>query len=139
MNTTPANQAPAQDAIKAEEFVIAQGTALQQCTLDQFMAEIHRRFFSTVDISFKDYFVEMQSTRNQFTIPHTKLVEYGVVTSDRSSVIHEKLSSLNLVEGVDYNLQDVLQVRENRTLVARTMRMLMPCKLRHIERSSNVV
>ncbi len=67
---------------------------------------------STVDISFKDYFVEMQSTRHQFTIPHAKLVEYGVVTSDRSSVIHEKLSSLNLVKGVDFELQDILQLRK---------------------------
>ena len=39
-----------------------------------------------------------------------KLIEYGIVTSNRSSTIKEKLNALELVENIDYSLlQDVLQ------------------------------
>jgi len=39
-----------------------------------------------------------------------KLIEYGIVTSNRSSTIKEKLNALELVENEDYHLQDILQV-----------------------------
>jgi hypothetical protein len=40
------------------------------------------------------------------------LIEYGIVTSKRSSTIKEKLDSLELVENIDYSeLQDILQLR----------------------------
>jgi hypothetical protein len=39
-------------------------------------------------------------------------VEYGVMTSDRSSAVKTKLDALGMVEGVDFELQDILQLRK---------------------------
>ena len=38
-----------------------------------------------------------------------KLIEYGVVTSNRSSNMKQKLDALELVENIDYRLLDVQQ------------------------------
>ena len=38
-----------------------------------------------------------------------KLIEYGIVTSKRSSNVKDRLDALELVEDIDYRLQDVLQ------------------------------
>ena len=38
-----------------------------------------------------------------------QLVEYGIMTSTRSSAVKERLDQLMLIEGEDYLLQDVLQ------------------------------
>jgi len=43
-----------------------------------------------------------------------KLVEYGTMTSKRSSDVKVKLDALGLVENEDYNLPDIRQVRKNR-------------------------
>ena len=40
---------------------------------------------------------------------HEKLIEYGVVSSKRSSTIKEKLDALELVEDEDYRLRDIPQ------------------------------
>jgi len=39
-----------------------------------------------------------------------KLIEYGIVSSKRSSTIKEKLDALELVEDEDYHLLDIHQV-----------------------------
>jgi len=72
------------------------------------------------------------------------LIEYGIVTSKRSSTIKEKLDSLELVENIDYNLQDVLQVRKNRGSVITNVYMLTPeafktCLMRAQRRSAQTV
>ena len=78
-------------------------------TMTEFFKEIHSQFYSHIDISFMDYFLELAEHENEFVVHHSKLVEYGIVTSNRSSTIKEKLDALSLVEGEDYLLQDILQ------------------------------
>ena len=57
-----------------------------------------------------EYFLELcDKNEDEFDIPHTKLIEYGVMTSTRSSNVKEKLDSLGLEIGVNYRLLDVQQ------------------------------
>ena len=79
-------------------------------SLEDFFKSVHRKFYSDYDISFMEYFLELTTREGEFVVHHEKLIEYGVVTSNRSSTIKEKLDNLALVENIDYSLlQDVLQ------------------------------
>ncbi len=89
---------------QAKEFAIACGNQQHPFTLSQFMDEVHRMFYNHVDISFKDYFMELVDQEGEFVVHHSKLVEYGIVTSERSSNIKKKLGELDMVEGVDFEL-----------------------------------
>ena len=83
---------------------------LHKISLNEFFVEFHKQFCPEKDISFMEYFLELcDKNEDEFDIPHTKLIEYGVMTSERSSVVKEKLDSLGLEIGVNYTLQDVLQ------------------------------
>ena len=55
-----------------------------------------------------EYFLELTQHEGKFIVHHEKLIEYGVVTSTKSSNI--KLDALGLVENEEYHLQDILQV-----------------------------
>ncbi len=76
--------------------------------------EVHRMFYNHVDISFKDYFMEIVDQEGEFVVHHSKLIEYGIVTSERSSNIKQKLDALGMVEGVDFTLLDVQQRNNGR-------------------------
>jgi len=78
-------------------------------SLEDFFKNIHQKFYSNQDISFMTYFLELTTQEGEFVVHHEKLIEYGIVTSNRSSTIKEKLDALELVENEDYRLQDVLQ------------------------------
>ena len=83
---------------------------LHKISLNEFFVEFHKQFCPEKDISFMEYFLELcDKNEDEFDIPHTKLIEYGVMTSTRSSVVKEKLDSLGFEIGVNYTLQDVLQ------------------------------
>ena len=77
--------------------------------LEEFFKNIHQKFYSNQDISFMTYFLELTTQEGEFVVHHEKLIEYGIVTSNRSSTIKEKLNALELVENEDYHLQDILQ------------------------------
>ena len=94
--------------------------------LEEFFKNIHQKFYSNQDISFMTYFLELTTQEGEFVVHHEKLIEYGIVTSNRSSTIKEKLDALELVENEDYNLQDILQVRKNRGDVIKKVYMLTP-------------
>jgi hypothetical protein len=92
-------------------IAFSQGLAdsLTKISLTDFFHAIQSQFYPTQDISFMDFFLELTEHENEFCVHHDKLVEYGVMTSDRSSAMKGKLDQLELVEGVDYTLQDILQ------------------------------
>ena len=95
-------------------------------SLEDFFKNIHQKFYSDYNISFMKYFLELTTHEGEFVVHHEKLIEYGIVTSNRSSTIKEKLDALELVENEDYNLQDILQVRKNRGDVIKKVYMLTP-------------
>ena len=80
--------------------------------LEEFFTDIHERFYPKQDISFMEYFLELTEHEGEFYVHHDKLIEYGVMSSVRSSAVKVKLDALGLVENEDYSeLQDVLQLR----------------------------
>lgn len=56
-----------------------------------------------------EYFLELTEHEDEFVVHHDKLVEYGIMTSTRSSNVKEKLKQLELIENEDYLLLDVQQ------------------------------
>jgi hypothetical protein len=56
-----------------------------------------------------EYFLELTENEGEFIVHHEKLVEYGIMSSTRSSAVKVKLDALGLVEDEEYHLQDVLQ------------------------------
>ncbi len=97
---------------QAKEFAITRGNQQHHFTLSQFMDEVHQMFYSHVDIrsfaacniSFKDYFMEIVEQEGEFVVHHSKLIEYGVMTSTQSSHVKQKLKVLGMVEGDDFEL-----------------------------------
>jgi hypothetical protein len=93
-----------------QEFIqslIQQETKL---SLEEFFKTIHEKFYSTQNISFMEYFLELTNHEGEFIVHHEKLIEYGIVTSIKSSNIKEKLDALGLVENEEYHLLDIQQV-----------------------------
>ena len=50
------------------------------------------------------YFLELTTREGEFVVHHEKLIEYGVMTSIKSSHVKVKLDALELVENEDYSL-----------------------------------
>ncbi len=85
--------------------------SLKKMNLDEFFKNIHKQFYSTIDITFMEYFLEIVEREGEFIIPHSKLLDYGIMTSGQSCHVVEKLNTLGLVKNEDYILTDV---RENK-------------------------
>jgi len=81
--------------------------------LRDFAMDLHKKFYPSTDISFMDDFLDMASQEKEckFVIPHQKLIDYGIATSERSSAIKKRLNSLGLIDGEDFELQHMLQLR----------------------------
>lgn len=95
-------------------------------SLTDFFKQIHQRFYPEQDIFFMEYFLELTTHEGEFVVHHNKLIEYGIMSSIRSSDVKDKLDALGLVENGDYNLRDVPQVRKNRGDVMKKVYMLTP-------------
>jgi hypothetical protein len=73
-----------------------------------------------------EYFLELTENEGEFIVHHEKLVEYGITSSIRSSVVKEKLDALGLVEDEEYRLQDVLQPVKQGGYSTKKVYMLTP-------------
>ena len=51
---------------------------LKNIKLNEYFNLIHSQFYSKIDISFMDYFLELTNHENEFIVDHIKLQEYGV-------------------------------------------------------------
>lgn len=73
------------------------------------------------------YFLELTEHEGEFIVHHEKLIEYGIVTSKRSSDVKEKLDALNLIQDEDYSeLRDVPQLRPQGGTSIKKVYMLTP-------------
>jgi hypothetical protein len=94
-----------------QEFIqqlIQQETKL---SLEEFFNGIHERFYPAQDISFMNYFLELTKHEGEIIVHHEKLVEYGVMSSKRSSDVKDRLDALGLIEDEEYRevLRDIPQ------------------------------
>ena len=94
---------------QAKAYAMEQADKLNKFTLNEFFTYIHSNYYPDQDISFMNYFLEICDKEGQFVVEHTKLIDYGIMTSTRSSAINQKLELLNLENEEDFTLQDVLQ------------------------------
>jgi hypothetical protein len=62
-------------------------------SLQEFFVDIHQRFYPTQNISFMEYFLELTQHEGEFIVHHSKLVEYGVMTSKQSWAVKVKLDA----------------------------------------------
>ena len=94
-----------------QEFNIYLSDKLRNVKLNEYFSLIHSQFYSELDISFMDYFLELCNHENEFIVEHIKLQEYGVLTNINSSgTIKRTLdNSLMLIENEDYLLYNVVQ------------------------------
>ncbi len=98
----------------ARIYAMEQANKLVKISLQDFFKHIQSQFYPDQDISFMDYFLELTQYEDKFVVPHSKLLEYGIMTSTRSGDVLSKLTSLGLENDIHYNLRDVSQVRKNR-------------------------
>ena len=77
---------------------------------------MHTNYYNTIDISFIDEFLNIVKNNNKMYIHHSKLIDYGIMTSTRSNDIKEKLNNLRMIENIDFTLRDVSQRGKKRFL-----------------------
>ena len=96
----------------AKDYATNLADDLTKITLTEFFVNVHAQFFKNKDISFMKYFLELTEHEDEFVVHHSKLKDYGVMTSDQSSDVGKKLKTLQLIEGEDYLLRDVSEQSE---------------------------
>ena len=85
------------------EFNTYLSDKLRNVKLNEYFNLIQSQFYSDLDISFMDYFLELCNHENEFVVEHTKLQEYGVLTNIKTSKdIKKSLDRLFLIENEDY-------------------------------------
>lgn len=93
----------------AKIYAIEQAEKLNKLTMIDFFTYIHATFYPNQDISFMKYFLELTQYEGECIVEHTKLVEYGIMTSTQSTHIKAKIDLLGLEIEVDYTLTDVCE------------------------------
>jgi phage anti-repressor protein len=91
------------------EFNTYLSDKLRNVKLNEYFNLIHSQFYSNIDISFMDYFLELTNNENEFIVKHIKLQEYGVLNNiNTSAKIKRTLDeSLILIENEDYLVSNV--------------------------------
>ena len=95
-----------------QQFIDIESEKTIKLELKQFFTLLHKHYYNTVDISFMDYFLSLvdKEQDNKFCVEQEKLKEYGVLNNiDTSGTIKRRLDALDLVEGEDYLLFNVVQ------------------------------
>jgi hypothetical protein len=64
-----------------EEYVNNLAETLTKITMNDFFKEVHSKYYNDQDISFMEYFLDLINHNKEFYVHHSKLVEYGVMTS----------------------------------------------------------
>lgn len=99
----------------AKIYAIEQAEKLNKLTMIEFFNYIHSTYYPNQDISFMEYFLELTQYEGECVVEHTKLIEYGIMTSEQSSDIKKKIDLLGLELEVDYLLRHVSERLESGT------------------------
>jgi hypothetical protein len=110
-----------------QQFSLELANSLVKCTLEDYFKAFHDNFYKDENIEFMGYFLSLIPKRKEFCVEHVKLQEYKVVNNLITSAnILRALKQYDLEEGIDFNLFNVEQVRENRGTVNTKQYMLTP-------------
>jgi predicted small secreted protein len=81
----------------------------------EYVKEVNKRMYN-IDISFIDEFLDLVE-KDDFCIPHTMLIKYGVITTNDSNHIQRILDQYEFIQNKDYLLLPTLgsryQVEQN--------------------------
>lgn len=91
------------------EFNTYLSNKLKNIKLNEYFSLIQSQFYSNLDISFMDYFLELSNNENEFIVDHIKLQEYKVINNLKSSTILQTLNNIELIENEDYWVHNVMQ------------------------------
>jgi hypothetical protein len=94
------------------EFNTYLSDKLRNVKLNEYFKLIHTEFYSNIDISFMNYFLELTNNENEFIVEHIKLQEYKVINNIKSSTILQTLNGNYLIENEDYQVHNVMQQSE---------------------------
>ena len=109
-----------------QEFIKSLVDSKTKITLKDFFKTIHDKFYPKQDISFMEYFLKLTENEGEFIVHHEKLVEYGIMSSIRSSDVKKKLDALELVEDEEYRLRDISQPVKQGGYSHKNVYMLTP-------------
>ena len=84
---------------------------LTKLDIKQYIQKYHDVLEKDLDLSFMEYFLYLCEHPNEIIVKHEKLIEYGVFDSERSSNIKQRIDSVELEEGKDYEV--LLNVQQN--------------------------
>ncbi len=110
----------------AQAYIQDLANNLTKITLTDFFKSVHEQFYSDQDISFMEEFLEWTQHENEFVIHHSKLRQYGIMTSTDAFDVKKKIERLGLVIDRDYNLRHVSEVRKDRGSVKSNHYYLTP-------------
>jgi hypothetical protein len=74
----------------ARIYAMEQANKLVKISLAEFFKHVQSQFYPDQDISFMDYFLELTQHEDEFVVPHTKLLEYGIMSSTQSADVNKK-------------------------------------------------
>jgi hypothetical protein len=94
---------------KANQIVNDLAETLTKINLSEFFKKIHSECYPEYDISFMEYFLEICDKDDEFVIHHSKLVEYGIMTSNDSHSVIRKLDRLKMIEGKHFTLHQLVE------------------------------
>ena len=96
---------------------------LRNVKLNEYFSLIQSQFYSNINISFMDYFLELCNNENEFIVDHIKLQEYKVLNNLKSSNIKDCLVKSDLIENEDYLVLDVQQQLPSGTKYAKEYKL----------------
>jgi phage anti-repressor protein len=89
----------------AKAYSAKLGESLTVVNLEEFFHTVRKEFYVDINVDFMEFFIELTGSED-YDIHHTKLIEYGIMTSSKSDHIKEKFENSGLVEGVDFILKE---------------------------------
>lgn len=75
---------------------------LRKVNLNEYFSLIQSQFYSNLDISFMDYFLELITKKDEICIAHQKLIEYGIIKTKNSNDIKDCILKFNAIENIDF-------------------------------------
>ena len=128
----------------AKQYAIGIADNLTKINLMEFFGNVHDQFYPEMDVSFMEYFLEIAGHDGEFVVPHSKLREYGIMTSTQSNDVRVKLNGLGLTKEEDYQRRDVSELRkQGGTSVAKhytlTPKAFKKCLMRAQRRANQPV
>lgn len=73
----------------------------------EYFKNIHSKFYKNINLSFIEYFLEINNKDDDFIIDNHKLKKYKIITSNKSSEIKECLNKFELTENIDFIILNI--------------------------------